>query len=229
PSHQFPTGIVMPIARRRALLNWAEESRDRYIIESDYDSEFRFSGNPIPACQGLDTSGKVIYLNTFTKTLAPSLRISYLVLPPDLLAVYQEKFKDYSCTVPNFEQYILSEFIKGGYFERHLHRMSKIYRQKRDTLIDLIKNSPLKDKIEFLGSNAGLHLLLQVDLGLSEKELIALAAENSVRVYGLSEYYYDKSLGDRYDKHIIIGYSGLSLEDIQAGGQLLTEAWLKGK
>jgi len=224
PSHQFPTGIVMPVSRRVDLLNWANEAPNRYIIESDYDSEFRFSGNPLPACQCLDSQGKVIYTNTFTKSLAPSLRIGYMVLPPNLLETYWDNFKYYSCTVPNFEQYILYEFIHSGCLERHLNRMCKVYRKKRDTFIAAMRDSSIGRYIEFIGCDAGLHLLMQVNLGLSGEELIQSSAASGVKIYGIHQYYYQPRPAVS-DNLLVIGYSGMALSDIAAAAGCLIQAW----
>ena len=115
PSHHYPTGITMPIGRRYELLSWAEEKEGRYIIEDDYDCEFRLAGRPIPPLQSIDQKGKVIYMNTFTKSLASTIRISYMVLPWELLQRFREKLGFYACTVSNFEQYTLAEFIGDVY------------------------------------------------------------------------------------------------------------------
>lgn len=116
PSHHFPTGTVMPIVRRQALLEWAQAAPGRYLIEDDYDSEFRLTGRPIPTLQSIDRSGRVIYLNSFTKSIAPSIRISYLVLPLELMESFRQYLGFYACTVPSFEQYTLSRFLRGGLF-----------------------------------------------------------------------------------------------------------------
>ncbi|WP_322379139.1 MocR-like pyridoxine biosynthesis transcription factor PdxR, partial [Clostridium perfringens] len=121
PSHQFPTGVIMPISRRMQVLAWAKEKENRYIIEDDYDSEFRFEGKPIPALQSLDTDGKVIYLGTFSKSFAPSIRIGYMVLPDELIKIYRENFSFYACTVSRIDQQALYRFIEEGHFERHLN------------------------------------------------------------------------------------------------------------
>ena len=131
PNHQFPTGTVTPILRRQALLRWAEEQRG-YIIEDDYDSEFRFTGRPIPAMKSIDAAGRVIYMNTFSRSLAPSLRVSYMVLPPSLMEEYPRRLGFYSCTVPAMEQYTLASFLEEGYFESHVNRMRVFYRNRRD-------------------------------------------------------------------------------------------------
>ena len=159
PSHHYPTGIVMPIARRQELLRWAAEEPERYILEDDYDSEFRFVSRPIPTLFSVSENQRVIYLNTFSKTIAPSIRISYMILPPRLLARYREKLGFYACTVSSFEQYTLP--VSGaGRYEQHLNRMKTRYRQKRDAVIDAIRRSPLSDRAEILEQDAGLHFLM---------------------------------------------------------------------
>ena len=159
PSHHYPTGIVMPITRRQELLRWAAEEPERYILEDDYDSEFRFVGRPIPTLFSVSENQRVIYLNTFSKTIAPSIRISYMILPPRLLARYREKLGFYACTVSSFEQYTLARFLEQGRYEQHLNRMKTRYRQKRDAVIDAIRRSPLSDRAEILEQDAGLHFL----------------------------------------------------------------------
>ena len=135
PSHHFPTGIITPISRRYELLGWASASDSHYIIEDDYDCEFRFMGKPIPSLQSIDVMDKVIYMNTFTKTLASTIRISYMVLPKHLMARFQQNLGFYACTVSNFEQYTLTRFIQEGHFERHINRMRNFYHSQRDLLL----------------------------------------------------------------------------------------------
>lgn len=163
PSHHFPTGIVMPVSRRYELLGWASKSDSRYIIEDDYDSEFRLVGQPIPTLQSIDVMEKVIYMNTFTKTLASTVRISYMVLPVHLMELFHRKLGFYSCTVSNFEQYTLAHFIEKGYFEKHLNRMRTFYYKKRNAFITAIKNSALKDDVEISEEDAGLHFLMKIN------------------------------------------------------------------
>lgn len=146
PSHQFPMGIVMPVKRRQELLAWAMKEPDRYLIEDDYDSEFRYRGKPIPALQGMDDSGRVIYMGTFSKAIAPAIRVGYLVLPPSLLERYEERGRFYSSTVSRVDQRILAMFIGGGYFERHLNRWREIYKGKHDLLLASLK--PLEKEFE---------------------------------------------------------------------------------
>ena len=160
PSHQYPTGTVMPITRRQELLAWMERADGRFLIEDDYDSEFRFSGRPVPTLQSLDTRGQVIYLNTFSKTIAPALRISYMILPQALLPIWQETMGFYSCAVPSFEQLTLTRFLDGGYFERHVSRMRKHYKARLQALLDILSQPELAGLCEAKQAVAGLHFLL---------------------------------------------------------------------
>ena len=224
PSHQFPLGIVMPVGRRMALLKWALESPERYILEDDYDSEFRFNGRPIPALQGLDTADKVIYFNTFTRSLAPSMRISYMILPERLLHSYCEDFSFYSSTVARFEQHTLHQFMEDGHFERHLSRMRKIYKVRRNKMLECIRRLPMADKIEISGENAGLHLLLKFDPPCTEEALVERAKAAGIRVYGLSEYYIESDI--KMPRNVIVlGYASFTEEEIENAVALLGHAW----
>ncbi|MGN1145229.1 MAG: PLP-dependent aminotransferase family protein [Acetatifactor sp.] len=222
PSHQFPTGTVMPIGRRMELLRWAGKGEDRYVIEDDYDSEFRYHGKPIPALQASDEQDKVIYIGTFSKAIAPAIRVSYMVLPKRLLKRYREECSFYSCTVSRIDQRILNEFIREGYFERHLNKMRKIYRAKHELLLECLK--PFAGAFQISGENAGLHLVLTAKGSQSEQELIQAAAERQVRVYGLSDSLVASASGRAA---ILLGFGGLAGEEIIKGTELLREAWLK--
>ena len=224
PSHHFPMGMVMPVTRRKALLSWALQSQERYIIEDDYDSEFRFSGRPIPALQSLDASERVIYLNTFAKSLAPSLRISYMVLPPHLLARYQKELHFYSSTVPSFEQYALARFMERGHFERHVARMRTHYKGIRDALLSAARAEGLLTCGAFSGAEAGLHLLLRVDNGLSEGALVRLAAESDVAVNALSGYYLLPQTSP-LPPTLVMGYACMQAEDMAPACSRLSNAW----
>ena len=218
PSHQFPLGIVMPMKRRLELLNWAVEEPERYIIEDDYDSEFRYKGKPIPALQGIDRSGRVIYLGTFSKSIASSIRVSYMVLPENLLERYQECCGFYACTVPNLMQQAICQFMKEGYFEKNLNRMRAIYKNKHDFMLaELKKNSWVRD---IMGENSGLHLLVEVDTELSEQQVIEACAKQQIRVYGLSEYYISQNPKREYPI-LLLGYGGLTEEQIADGLQMI--------
>lgn len=214
PSHHFPTGVVMPIKRRQQLLGWVYEQPDRFIIEDDYDSEFRFSGLPIPALQTIDEQGRVIYLNTFSKTLTPSIRISYLVLPHSLLEKYQKTLDFYSCTVSNFEQYTLASFLSEGYFEKHINRMRNYYRNKRDFVIGTIKKSPLGKYVTILEEDAGLHFLIRLNTPYSDEKVIATAKEAGIKISCLSDYSSCKH--SSYLHTFVINYSGVEEENLAA-------------
>lgn len=224
PSHHFPTGIVMPISRRMQLLKWANQSEDRYIIEDDYDSEFRFAGRPIPALQGLDTNEKVIYLSTFSKSIAPSIRISYMVLPIPLLQRFEAGFSFYSSTVSRFEQYTLYKFIKEGHFERHINKMRNIYKARKDRLVEEIRKLGDGRQIEILGENTGPHLLLRVHGPMQEQDLVAAAAKHGVKISGLSSYYYQPEK-DMPRNVVVLGYTNFNDEEICRACELLGEAW----
>lgn len=221
PSHQFPTGIVMPIRRRIELLEWTNEDDERYIIEDDYDSEFRYQGKPIPALQGLDTKGKVIYLGTFSKSIAPSIRMSYMVLPDELLYILRNSKMFYSQTVSKMDQMIVNEFIKDGYFERHLNKMRSIYRAKHDLIITLLKE--YKDKVTIYGENSGLHIMIKVNNSMTEEKLITKAKEAGVSVYGLSDYYIERKTNIK--STLLVGFAKLSMEEIEEGIKKLVKVW----
>jgi len=207
PSHHFPTGLVTPVSRRVELLSWAKEGK--WIIEDDYDSEFRFDAHPMPAMQALDGNGRVIYMNTFSKSLAPSIRISYMVLPAALMEQFQQKLGFYSCTVPSFEQYTLARFLSRGHFEKHINRMRKFYKSRRNTVISLLENWHYADRLTILEQDAGLHFLIRVDTALPDRELICRLEAAGVRMKALSEYYHDR----REDLHcLVVNYSGLKEE-----------------
>lgn len=222
PSHQYPTGIVMPVGRRSELLKWADGAKDRYIIEDDYDSEFRYKGKPIPSLQGADRHGKVIYIGTFSKSIAPGIRVSYMVLPEKLLAKYRSECYFYSSTVSRIDQRILEEFIRQGYFERHLNKMRKVYKTKHDLLLGLLED--FREEFDITGENAGLHLLLKAKHSRIESQLVRDAAKQGVRVYGMSDYYVEGK--DRAGATIVLGYGGMSEEELRKGIEGLKKAWL---
>lgn len=219
PSHHFPTGIVTPINRRYELLAWASKSKDRYIIEDDYDSEFRLVGKPIPALQSIDESEKVIYINTFSKSLTSTIRISYMVLPKTLMESYNKELSFYACTVSNFEQYTLAKFIKNGYFEKHINRMRTYYKNIRNSILTSIKSQTSKKKGRIFEENAGLHFLLDIATDLTDEELVEKAKNKGVNISCLSQYYYDVS--NVKEHTLIINYSGVNEESIDKGVEML--------
>ena len=219
PSHHFPTGIVTPVSRRYELLSWASKAPGRYIIEDDYDSEFRLLGKPIPSLQSIDVLEKVIYINTFSKSLTSTIRISYMVLPKSLMERYKRELNFYSCTVSNFEQYTLARFIEQGHFEKHINRMRNYYRAQRDTIISCIRQHPYYQYVTIKEENAGLHFLLTVDTRLSDHELIHRASEKGIHISCLSEYYYNQQKAVPHT--LIINYSGIEKERIGQAIELL--------
>lgn len=222
PSHQYPLGIVMPVKRRQELLKWAESSQDRYIIEDDYDSEFRYKGKPIPALRGSDTIDRVIYIGTFSKSIAPAIRMSYMVLPQKLYEIYRTKLYFYSCTVSRIDQNVVNDFINGGYYERHLNKMRSLYKSRHDIMISALK--VLSDRFEISGENAGLHVLLHSRIKIGEERLILAAKEAGVRVYPLSSCYIDDSYADR-NGTVMLGYANMGENEIMNGISLIEKAW----
>ncbi|MGG2065946.1 PLP-dependent aminotransferase family protein [Bacillus sp. S14(2024)] len=221
PSHQFPYGMIMPLSRRMELLKWASETNS-YIIEDDYDGEFRYTGKPIPSLQGLDTNGRVIYMGTFSKSFLPSLRMSYMVLPQSLLKAYQHHGTIFKQTVSKIQQLTFATFMREGYWNRHLNRIRTVYKKKHQLLVHTIQQemSPL---VDIIGSQSGLHIVLHVHNGMNEHELIDMAAEKGVKVYPLSLY--DAVNDLQKESYVLMGFGGLSTNDITFAIQLLKKAW----
>ena len=209
PAHHFPTGVTMPIGRRQELLSWTYADPRRYILEDDYDSEFRFSGKPIQTLFDIDRNDRVIYINTFSKTISPSLRISYMVLPKSLLTKYRMTMSFYACTVSSLEQYVLAQYIANGSFERHINRCRKLYRQKRNEITDIISKSLFSPYVTIMEEDAGLHFLLHIDSAYTEDELRAFFVQHGVRISFLSEY---SVVGNHIPKCAVINYAGVSVD-----------------
>lgn len=213
PSHQFPTGAVMSLARRLELLDWAE-SHDAYLLEDDYDSEYRYGSRPVESVQGLDRRGRTIYIGTLSKVLFPSLRLGFLVLPEDLVPPFVAAKWLLDRQSPTLEQAVLAEFIAEGHFERHLRRMRTLNAERRKVLLEALQDE-LGDAIEIQGTNAGVHLLVWLrhvraaDLG----ELIRRAADRGVGIYSVEHYF----LSPPERAGLVLGFSSLSLEEIRRG------------
>ena len=223
PSHQYPTGVIMPIRRRMELLKWACEEQGRYIVEDDYDSEFRYKGKPIPALKGYDASEKVIYLGTFSKSIAPAIRLSYMVLPKPLLEAYEQKARFVNSTVSKVDQLIVQKFIEEGYYERHLNKTRALYKSRHDVLIEELR--PMADICTISGENAGVHLLLTFQNGMAEEELIDRAARADIRVYGLSDYRIRENCEEKAT--ILLGYANLTEDQIREAARLLRDCWIE--
>ena len=220
PSHQFPTGIVTPISRRQQLMAWLGAQPGRWLVEDDYDSEFRFTGKVIPTMFSMDTTGRVIYMNTFSKTITPALRISYMILPPDLMTRYHQLLGFYSCTVPSFEQLTLARFLDEGCFEKHVSRMRRHYRLLRDQLLTLLSQSPLAHRMTVQGHDAGLHFLLQLQTDLSDAEIEHMLADAGIRAACLSRYKTGPA-AEADQGRIVLHYSELAEADLPGVIRLL--------
>ena len=221
PSHQFPTGVTMPVQRRYELLRWAEDGR--FLIEDDYDSEFRFDTRPLPSLQGMDGAGRVIYIGTFSKSVAPAIRIAYMVLPETLLGRWRDEFGFYSCTVSRFEQQTLARFLQGGHFARHLGRLRVAYRRRRDALAAALRAQLPGVRLD--GLHTGLHLLATVPCGLSPAQMERAAADNGVRCNALADYY-AAGAPENAPPAMVLGYAGLPEAAIPGAAAALRRAWL---
>lgn len=222
PAHHYPTGLVTPIGRRQALLRWAEET-DGIIIEDDYDSELRFTGRPIPTLQSIDTSGRVIYVNTFSQTISPSIRVGFMVLPPALLERYRRELGFYASTVPVLDQHVLARFLSSGRYEQHLSRMRKEYRLRRSAVISAFQASSFAHRISISEQGAGLHFLLKLDTRQSDEELRARAESRGVRLAFLSDY---AAVPDSAYEHVlVVNYAGVEPSRLEDSMALLAEVF----
>ena len=212
PAHQFPTGVIMNMQRRVELLNM---KKIEYVIEDDYDSEFKYSKRPVPSLKSIDVNDKVIYIGSFSKSISPSFRVSFMVLPFDLVEKYNKIFKFFICPVSIMVQKMLTAFIETGEFEKHLNRMRKIYSKKRQLLIDML--SERKD-ITIRGADAGLHVVLEYPKNYSEEYIVKKAKEKKIKVYGLSSYGTKREIPS-----ILLGFATLSEEKLKEGVKLFLE------
>ena len=213
PAHHFPTGLVTSVSRRQELLRWAQRCGG-YIIEDDYDSEFRFDAHPKPTMLSLDKSGRVIYMNTFSKSLAPSIRISYMVLPPELMTQFRKNLGFYSCTVSSFEQYTLARFLSRGYFEKHINRMRKYYKNRRNQVVSALNSCSFADKLTIREEDAGLHFLLKVDTPMDDAQLVRFCEEKGVRLHALSSYYH-LPIPEEDRRCLVINYAGVNQDALE--------------
>ena len=217
PSHHFPTGIVTPMHRRQAFLKWAAMG-ENWIVEDDYDCEFRFDTHPMPALYG--QSDRVVYINSFSKSLAPSIRLGYMVLPSALMEKFRRELGFYSGTVSGFEQHTLSRFLQQGQFEKHINRMRKFYRTRRNQLLQMIRSCPMREKLTIEEADAGLHFIVHVDTALSDALLEAKCAELGLKIRTLSSY--DHGVAPQSSLHrLVVNYSGLQDEDMEKLQEIL--------
>ncbi len=211
PSHQYPLGVTMTATRRMLLLNWAARS-GAWIIEDDYDSEYRLGGRPIPSLQGLDTGERVIYVGTFSKVMFPALRLGYVVVPEDLVDAFsaaREATDQFSSTL---YQAVMTDFIGDGHFARHIRRMRMLYLERRTALVEAIQNQ-MGDKLEVIGAEAGMHLVALLPPGVSDVALSKKAAEMGISVMPLSSCY----LKPPARGGLILGYGGTDAQQIHEG------------
>lgn len=254
PAHHFPTGIIMPVKRRSELLSWAEGEPNRFIIEDDYDSEFRFNGKPLATLQSSDINSKVIYMNTFSKTLSPSFRISYMVLPENLVSGFEKKLGFYSCQVSSFEQFTLAKFIEEGHYEKHINKMKNYYRGIRNDFINALKKSKLSSISEIEEEDSGLHFILNIKSVFAPEELKKRLLQKGINIALLNDYYYgsvkkntgegraaadstafDSSKFERaaiessepFHAAFVVNYSALKKEKIERAIELIYEAAVK--
>lgn len=221
PSHHFPSGITTPIGRRTKILNWCYKNPKRYIIEDDYDSEFRFGSKPIPPLYSIDKNERVIYLNTFTKSVSPAIRIGYMVLPEALMEKCDKNLSFLSCSVSALEQLTMAEFINEGYFERHINKMTRVYRIKRDYIISCLKKYFRKSDYKIHEKDSGLHFILELKTEKSDEEIKREALKRMVKIKFLSEYCRENRENDKH--MILIAYTGIDEEDIEVGIKLLSQ------
>ena len=225
PSHHFPTGVTMPAPRRAQLIRWAQEQPGRYILEDDYDSEFRYDIRPLPSLQGMaGPEGPVVYLTTFTQSLAPSIRIACMVLPPPLMEAYRALYAAYSCPVSRFDQQALCRFITEGHFARHLARMRLAYKTRMEMLAAALEAAFGRENIRLQGRHTGLHLLLTLPGGPGESAMVQRAAKAGVRLRGLGSYYMAEEASCPPNT-VVVGYSGLDTAQIPELVRRLHEAW----
>ncbi|MCZ8524041.1 MULTISPECIES: MocR-like pyridoxine biosynthesis transcription factor PdxR [Paenibacillus] len=233
PSHQFPYGMVLPAAKRLKLLQWAA-ARGGYIIEDDYDCEFRFEGRPVPALQGMDNAGRVVYLGTFSKSLSPAFRLSYCVLPPELLGRYETELAWHESSASRLTQKTMELFMQRGLFERHIRRMRQHYRHKRALLLEAVARH-MGGQVHLSGSTSGLHVLLAVDSSLPEQVLQRRAADAGVEVRTVSSYHMREAGevlagsagGAPETAYVLLGFGGLPEEMIEEGIRRMAAAWFR--
>lgn len=220
PSHQFPTGVTMPIKRRLELLQWVKD-HNAYILEDDFDSELRYYAKPIPSLQSIDEEERVIYLGTFSKALSPAIRMGYMILPPQLLKLYLEKFRDYNSTAPVLNQYTIARLIETGEYDRHIRRLNHVFRKRLERFND--EFSDVKDKLKISGNGSGQYFLLEFSSMADQVRLINKALEYGVRVYPTMQFWQEKA--DCPPNTIFLGFSKIDLKDIPDCVRRLKAAW----
>lgn len=223
PSHQFPTGIVTSVSRRHELLGWATEAPGRYIIEDDYDCEFRLAGRPVPTLQGIDASERVIYTNTFSKSLGAAFRIAYMALPDHLAQAYRESMSFYSCTVPAIDQLALARFMQRGEFERHVNRLRTHARDVRDAFMAELKCELPEGSFRISGQDAGLHLVIEFP-GINEVRFKDALEKESVRLPSLKEFAAAETPSETTSGRFVAQYLRLTKDEAKAAARAIAKA-----
>ncbi|MGC5774586.1 PLP-dependent aminotransferase family protein [Paenibacillus pabuli] len=225
PSHQFPLGTTMPIARRMALLDWAERM-GAYIIEDDYDGEFRYHGRPIPSMQGLREGSRVIYMGGFSQVLAPALCIHYMVLPKELMGSFREMYKTilFEQSASRLHQRTLEMFMHEGELGKHIRKVRNVYKRKHDLIIQAIRQY-FGEKVEIIGQNAGFHLVLRMGSTQTAAELVAAALSAGIQISSAEYLWTDGSGPADGKREFIIGFAGMESERIGPGIAALAKAW----
>ena len=227
PTHHFPTGICMLASRRYEMLAWANEKETNYIIEDDYDSEFRLKGKPVPPLFSMDAFGKVIYMNTFSKSLTSTIRISYMILPENLAREFYRKLSFYSCTVSTFEQYTLASFISQGFFEKHINRMRLHYGRKRSRIIELIKHFFTEEECRIIENDSGLHFILEFNTNLSDIEFKERLKAKKILISSITDFEMGQK---RQDKHqFILNYSSINIEELRSVLKIVRQVLQNGQ
>lgn len=222
PSHQFPTGAILPIGRRYELLKWAVEN-DSYIIEDDFDSEQRYYSKPVPSLQSIDTDDRVIYLGTFSKALSPSIRMGYMILPLKLMKRYLCKFQDYNSTAPLLNQYIIGKLIETGQYDRHIRRLNKVFKKRLECFQAEFLN--VNEKIRISSNGTGQYFLLQFSENVTQEVLIEDALRYGVKVYSTMQFWQDKA--DCPPNTLFLGLSKIDIDNIPDCVIRLKRAWAK--
>ncbi len=218
PSHQFPLGVTMSASRRLQLLEWAQKAGS-WIVEDDYDSEYRYESMPISSLQGLDHNSRVIYIGTFSKTLFPALRLGYMVIPPDLVDRFAALRRILDIFPSYFHQEVMTEFIHQGHFARHIRRTRTLYAERRNALVDAIR-SELGPQFEIAGGEAGMHVVVLLPDGLRDEEIAARAAKRKLWLWPLSSSYVGKVVRQGF----ILGFAGTRVEELPAAVKRLKSA-----
>lgn len=221
PSHQFPTGSIMPVGKRMRLLAWAQQTQ-AVIIEDDYDGEFRYFGRPIPALKGLDNEGNVVYMGAFSKVIPPSIRMSYMVLPDRLLELYEQNSSLHTQAASTIEQLALAQYMADGHLERQIRRLRKLYHDKKLLFMDTIRRV-LGSRVDIKDTESGLYIMLTVKAACPSQEMSRKALERGCRVAPIQNYYWE-AVPECFPQ-VILYFSKIPAGEMETAVKLLEAAW----